>query len=70
MGIRIRSLRRAKDQNRPAYRFTRNARPDDRVIKVARPAFKNKLLSNLVAIPIIPEGTVGQQKDNRRIGSV
>ena len=34
------------------------------VIKVARPAFKNKLLSNLVAIPIIPEGTVAQQKDN------
>ena len=34
------------------------------VIKVASPAHKNKLLSNLVAIPIIPEGTVAQQKDS------
>lgn len=33
------------------------------VIKVARPALVNQLLSNLVAIPIIPEGTIGQQKD-------
>ena len=33
------------------------------VITVAKPALKNQLLSNLVAIPIIPEGSVGQQKD-------
>lgn len=33
------------------------------VITVAKPALKNQLLSNLVAIPIIPEATVGQQKD-------
>jgi ABC-type dipeptide transport system, periplasmic component len=32
------------------------------VIKVARPALVNQLLSNLVAIPIIPEGTLEQQK--------
>lgn len=38
--------------------------PDDRtaVIKVARPALVNQLLSNLVTIPIIPEGTIEQQK--------
>jgi peptide/nickel transport system substrate-binding protein len=34
------------------------------VFTVARPALKNQLLSNLVAIPIIPSGTAGQQKDN------
>ncbi len=33
------------------------------IFKVARPALRNQLLSNLVAIPIIPEGTVAQQKD-------
>lgn len=32
------------------------------VFKVQRPALKNQLLSNLVAIPIIPEGSVEQQK--------
>lgn len=33
------------------------------VFKVGRPALANQLLSNLVAIPIIPEGTAGQQKE-------
>lgn len=33
------------------------------VIAVGRPALANQLLSNLVAIPIIPEGTAAQQKD-------
>src|SRR4029450_2944338 len=37
--------------------------PQTVVITVTRPALKNQLLSNLVAIPIIPEGTVGQQKE-------
>jgi peptide/nickel transport system substrate-binding protein len=37
--------------------------PQTVVIRVTRPALKNQLLSNLVAIPIIPEGSVGQQKD-------
>lgn len=32
------------------------------VITVAKPSLKNQLLSNLVTIPIIPEGTVEQQK--------
>lgn len=38
--------------------------PDSKtlVIKVARPALVNQLLSNLVTIPIIPEGTIEQQK--------
>jgi peptide/nickel transport system substrate-binding protein len=38
--------------------------PKTVVFTVTRPALKNQLLSNLVAIPIIPEGTVGQQKDS------
>jgi peptide/nickel transport system substrate-binding protein len=39
--------------------------PDDKTIifTVTRPALRNQLLSNLVAIPIIPEGTSAQQKD-------
>lgn len=39
--------------------------PDPRtvVFTVERPALRNQLLSNLVAIPIIPEGSVAQQKD-------
>lgn len=40
--------------------------PDDMtvVFVVGRPALKNQLLSNLVAIPIIPEGTAERQKDD------
>lgn len=34
------------------------------VFTVTRPALRNQLLSNLVAIPIIPSGSVAQQKDN------
>jgi peptide/nickel transport system substrate-binding protein len=37
--------------------------PKTVVITVSRPALRNQLLSNLVAIPIIAEGTVTQQKD-------
>jgi peptide/nickel transport system substrate-binding protein len=42
--------------------------PKTVVFKVTRSALANQLLSNLVAIPIIPEGTVAQQKD-RPLGS-
>lgn len=38
--------------------------PKTVIFTVTRPALRNQLLSNLVAIPIIPEGTVAQQKDN------
>ena len=34
------------------------------IFTVTRPALKNQLLSNLVAIPIVPEGTSSQLKDN------
>ena len=34
------------------------------VFTVTRPALRNQLLSNLVAIPIVPDGTAAQQKDN------
>ncbi|HRA39928.1 MAG TPA: ABC transporter substrate-binding protein, partial [Pyrinomonadaceae bacterium] len=33
------------------------------VFKVTRPALRNQLLANLVAIPIVPTGTVAQLKD-------
>lgn len=36
--------------------------PKTVIFTVGRPALANQLLSNLVAIPIIPEGTVDQQK--------
>ena len=42
--------------------------PQTVVITVTSKARKNQLLSNLVAIPIIPEGSIGQQKD-QPIGS-
>ncbi|MFN0140381.1 MAG: ABC transporter substrate-binding protein [Pyrinomonadaceae bacterium] len=38
------------------------------IFTVTRPALSNQLLSNLVAIPIIPSGSVAQQKD-RPVGS-
>lgn len=38
--------------------------PKTVVITVGRPALANQLLSNLVAIPIIPVGTVAGQKDH------
>ena len=37
--------------------------PKTVVFTVTRPALRNQLLSNLVAVPIIPEGTAAQQKD-------
>lgn len=33
------------------------------IFRVGRPALANQLLSNLVAVPIIPEGSIGQQKE-------
>ena len=44
--------------------------PDPKTINfiLSRPSLRNQLLSNLVAIPIIPEGTVSQQI-NRPVGS-
>lgn len=46
--------------------ITSIATPDAKtvVFVVTRPALRNQLLSNLVAIPIIPEGSIGQQKDS------
>ena len=37
--------------------------PKTVIIRVGSPALANQLLSNLVAIPIIPEGSIGQQKE-------
>jgi len=38
--------------------------PKTLVITLARPSLRNTLLSNLVAVPIIPEGSGPQQKEN------
>ncbi len=37
--------------------------PKTVVFTVTRPALRNQLLANLVAVPIIPEGTIAQQKE-------
>jgi peptide/nickel transport system substrate-binding protein len=37
--------------------------PKTVVFKVTKPALANQLLSNLVAVPIVTEGTIGQLKD-------
>jgi peptide/nickel transport system substrate-binding protein len=44
--------------------------PDDKTVnfKISRPTLKNQLLSNMVAIPIIPEGSFETQKD-KPVGS-
>lgn len=42
--------------------------PKTVIFTVARPALSNQLLSNLVAIPIVPEGTAEQQK-SQPVGS-
>ncbi|MBV9216060.1 MAG: ABC transporter substrate-binding protein [Acidobacteria bacterium] len=46
--------------------ITKIETPDAKTIvfTVTRPALKNQLLSNLVAIPIVPEGGVGTLKDS------
>jgi peptide/nickel transport system substrate-binding protein len=53
------------DKNKRIAHITSFETPDPKtvVITVARPALRNQLLSNLVAIPIIPEGSVSEQKD-------
>ncbi len=38
--------------------------PKTVIFKVTRPALRNQLLSNMVTIPMIPEGSAAQQKDN------
>ncbi len=36
--------------------------PQTVVVKISRPAVKNQLLSNFVAVPIIPQGTINEQE--------
>jgi len=60
----------APDKKRKVAHLTDISAPDDKtiVIKVSRPALINQLLSNLVTIPMIPEGTIAQQ-NNSPIGT-
>src|ERR1043166_538339 len=50
---------------KPVPHITSIDAPDPKtiVINIARSALRNPLLANLVAIPIIPDGSIGQQKD-------
>ena len=54
----------APDKKRKVAHIEKIETPDAKtiVIKVTRPALVNQLLSNLVTIPMIPEGTIEQQK--------
>lgn len=54
----------APDKKKKVAHITGIEAPDAKtlIIKVARPALVNQLLSNLVTIPMIPEGTIEQQK--------
>ena len=49
-------------QKQPHITSMETPDPKTLVIKVRRPALVNQLLSNLVAIPIIPNNTLDQQK--------
>lgn len=53
-----------KKKTKKAPHITSIETPDAKtlVIKVGRPALVNQLLANLVTIPMIPEGTIGEQK--------
>ncbi len=56
----------AEPKTKSVPHITSIATPDAStvVFVVTRPALRNQLLSNLVAIPIIPEGSIGQQKES------
>jgi len=55
----------ASPQTRRVAHITSIETPDPKtvVFRVTRPALANQLLSNLVAVPIVAEGTIGQLKD-------
>jgi peptide/nickel transport system substrate-binding protein len=52
------------DEKRVPHITSIETAPDGKTVafNISRPALKNQLLSNLVTIPIIPEGSVSQQK--------
>lgn len=60
------SAKPAEPKTKSVAHITSMATPDAStvVFQVTRPALRNQLLSNLVAIPIIPEGSIGQQKES------
>ncbi len=52
--------------NKPSAHISAIEVPDAKtvVFRISRPSLRTQLLSNLVAIPIIPEGSAGQQNTN------
>jgi peptide/nickel transport system substrate-binding protein len=55
-------IEKVDGQEQPHITSIETPDPKTIIIKVRRPALINQLLSNLVAIPIIPNGTIEQQK--------
>lgn len=57
---------KAEPKTKSVPHITSITTPDERtvVFVIAKPGLRTQLLANLVAVPIIPEGTVGQQKDS------
>ena len=62
--INAKPVEAPKTKRIPHIKSIETPDPKTVVITIDRPSLKNPLFSNLVAIPIIPEGTVGQQKDS------
>jgi peptide/nickel transport system substrate-binding protein len=54
----------AKTKRVPHITSIETPDPKTIVFAIARPSLRSLFLSNMVAIPIIPEGSVSQQKDN------
>jgi peptide/nickel transport system substrate-binding protein len=55
-------IEKVNGQDQPHITSIETPDPKTIIIKVRRPALVNQLLSNLVAIPIIPNNTIEQQK--------
>ncbi len=57
---------KAEPKTKSVRHITSITTPDEKtvVFVIAKPGLRTQLLSNLVAVPIIPEGTVAQQKDS------
>lgn len=60
------SAKPAEPKTKRVAHITSITTPDPKTIvfTVTRPALRNQLLANMVAIPIVAEGTAGQLKDN------
>lgn len=65
-GANANAAPKAEPKTKSVPHITSISTPDEKtvVFAIARAGLRTQLLSNLVAVPIIPEGTVAQQKDS------